>query len=92
MTDMVEKVARAMWDKRRDRLEGTKWGGLPAWEVETDELRDEVRAEARAAIEAMRDPTPEMLAVGIGGAEGVKRRLWHLMIDAAVSNTRESGE
>lgn len=79
---MIERVSAAMWEKRRERLEGTKWGGLVAWEAETEELRDEVRADARAAIEAMREPTDEMMAAV--GKTSLQGRIWHLMIAAAL--------
>jgi hypothetical protein len=53
---MVERVARAMWDKReaqfpeRVRLKFDPMPGDPIWPM------------ARAAIAAMGDPTPEMVA------------------------------
>lgn len=80
--DMIEKVARALCDDTLKRwrspiaLRAEPWRGfIPA---------------ARAAIEAMREPTEEMKAPDdvhwdyschvCGGAKDT----WHLMIDAAL--------
>lgn len=63
---MVERVAKAMWEKRREisRLD---------YEIELDEWGDGtvpagcgVLDEARAAIEAMREPTEQMRDHGKG--------------------------
>lgn len=96
--DMVEKVARAMWDKRREALLGLAWPPLSLWEHENEALREDVRAEARAAIEAMREPSGEMIEDGWSAVIGslndneAVARIYRAMIDAALSNTRESGE
>jgi len=54
-----------------------------------NEIRDEHREDARAAIEAMREPTDEMLDAG--NVEGTIEPLgasetWELMIDAALAS------
>ena len=69
-TEMVERVARALADSQG-------MGEFPGLEM--------YRVMARAAIEAMREPTEAMLEVGFGGATGVKRKLWQLMIDDALN-------
>lgn len=52
----------------------------------TGEADDGERAEsAREIIGLMREPTEAMLDVAGGGAKGVKRSLWRLMIDAAIN-------
>lgn len=69
--DMVERVARAIWDERcrhwgkyRKDLhepdsEGYDWGDLGL------SKRKELLREARAAIAAMREPTEEMGSAGL---------------------------
>jgi len=84
MTDMVERVARAC----HAAIEAT----LPArchqrWEDITLLAREAMFVRARAAIEAMREPTTEMLWAyelpNIGPDE--IRECWQAMIDAALS-------
>lgn len=88
---VVERVAEAMLNlhRRRNGLEPTT----------LDQMRDEHRAEwiedARAAIEAMREPTPGILAalrdnVPVYGHEWEYEEdeapiCWRAMIDAALS-------
>lgn len=76
-TTKVEHVARALafTDGHGDFLPGSE---ATSW-----------HEPARAAIEAMRWPTERMLEVGIGGARGVKLRLWQMMIDAALAEHDE---
>ena len=87
----VEEVARALcasdganWDAKTDSE--TANGCAP------DEQRDYWREKARAAIEAMREPTQAMLAAGKA------HRVWphvptiyNTMIDAALSEDKEQG-
>jgi len=54
---MVERVARAIY-------EGRNGVGAVAWAHRQDGYKDPYRADARAAIEAMREPTPEMAVAG----------------------------
>lgn len=79
MTRMVEQAAAAIM-------------ASPAWSSFWS--RDDARVFARAAIEAMREPTPEMLTAvgpmdgycGDEDATDVDHVLWwHDMIDAALS-------
>jgi hypothetical protein len=86
MSEMVERVAIAIA------------GGLNAWaEMWEESLREEYRIDARAAIEAMREPTDAMLergSVGLydcaahDGHGGVETSpplpVWQNMIDAAL--------
>lgn len=82
--ELIEHVAQAMWQQRR-RI---AWGAtinLPTWEEDTDALRDSVRSEARAAIEAMRElpsePGPRY------SAGEYSRRSHEAMIDDALGKT-----
>ena len=64
VSEMVERVARAIWAARRKR--GLVLGGpdIGDWEDENETLHENVRREAVAAIKAMEEPTEEMKYVG----------------------------
>ncbi len=91
MSEMVERVARAVWSKRRELAREWNLGKLPAWEDETEPLRDDVRAEAKIAIKAMREPiTIKMMAEG-GAAIRMHTKVtevWQAMIDAALEDPK----
>lgn len=108
--DMVERVARAMisagQERERQRLVGVPYVSdfyATPWEEAPIEAREEWLANARAAIEAMRDPTPKMLAAA-GKALSPDRRptdkwisvkakhglRYRSMIDAALSPSVET--
>ena len=72
MTDMIERVAAAMWERTHD-------GRWDDWGDGQDESRIIHRDDARAAIAAMREPTDSM-------TNGVdyRRGVWVNMIDAAL--------
>jgi hypothetical protein len=74
MTEMIERVARAMCDERCD------WG--------CRFVREYWITAARAAIEAMREPTDAMLEFrlffGSGEACQWAPHVWRAMIDAAL--------
>lgn len=75
MTSMVERVARAIC-----LADGLDDGLSNAFAVQkTDREWGEWVPLARAAIEAMREPTPEMVEAGAGYHEA-----WPFMIDAAL--------
>lgn len=79
MNEMIERVARAIC------LADT---GLP--EGETADAREWYRCAARAAIEAMREPTDAMLAEGgvamsFASHPSDANRSWRAMIDAALA-------
>jgi hypothetical protein len=83
---MVEKVARAI------DVAGTTWLNEQPWRVEWYDVPGEVLA--RAAIEAMREPSEEMLAAAESGytlsnpycdySEAAFKRAVERMIDAAL--------
>lgn len=101
MSEMLERVARALYDQeaersaKADRIIAAARGqpvGQPSIEP-YEECADAFRADARAAIEAMREPTEAMVA-----AAWVKRSsldeaptpgatfalMWRAMIDASL--------
>jgi hypothetical protein len=80
MTDtrtMVERVAQAI--ARAD---------LRTWEQLSDLVRDDFRAEARAAIEAMRVPTPGMIQAAETHRYNIEEtvaQFYRVMIKAALA-------
>ena len=82
MSDMIERVARALHDMH---------GAGPAYELAADDWRDM----ARAAIEAMREPTQKMRLAGIAEYSRpdptpehestlIFNAVWRAMADAAL--------
>ena len=77
--DMVEKVARALAERNNDYCER----GLLQWPAYEDD--------ARAAIAALREPTPEMVDAGLYEVNFIEtnsthvRNAWGAMIDAALT-------
>ncbi len=57
MTAVLEKIARAMWERNRVLCSGAI--ELAPWENENEQLRDSWRSYARAALLALRDATDE---------------------------------
>ncbi len=91
--DMVEKVARALanygWDTRSGKL--AEHNSAEFVEANWRAYEDQ----ARAAIEAMLEPTPEMIsAVWPDGASGhdvadLPTNVWDAMITAALAEQKE---
>jgi hypothetical protein len=88
---MIEKVARAIY-----AATAGAWCG-ETWEETGQGQRDNAMAEARAAIEAMREPTPEMIEAGAvhgtwsdrcdafeGAHEEAAKEVWQIMLSAAL--------
>lgn len=73
MSEMVERVARAMFEADR--------GG--SWDDVRENSKAMWRSFARAAIEAMREPTEAMINVGWRSMND-ERLPWEVMIDAAL--------
>lgn len=91
MSEMLEKVARALWEIR-------PWGdedseqGIPTWDTVPEDWKAAYIDMARAAVRALREPTEEMLeAVDCGGVrrQWLSGRMhvgsWHAMIDSILS-------
>lgn len=89
--EMVERVARAIYEGRNGK-------GCKPWSLLTNAHKDPYRGDARASIEAMREPTEAMLAAAseadalnwsLEDGEGLDGVSWDLayqaMIDAALS-------
>jgi hypothetical protein len=82
MSEMVELVARAMAEKQR---------GWDVWDEISDDSdtdyigKNEFRDLARAAIEAMREPTEMMMDAGHGEIlEQSTLPVWQAMVDEAL--------
>ena len=83
MTDMIERVAAAMWERTHD-------GRWYNWGDGQDESRIIHREDARVAIAAMREPTDAMLEAGNQTLRAFSCWCcWQAMIYAAL---RESNE
>ena len=89
---LIEKMARAIYDHA-----ASKPPGKPNWDGATEDVREWIRGHARAAIQAMREPTPGMIGASVrnselggvassdlGGAFGLIEELWQAMIDQAI--------
>ena len=81
--DMVERVAFAIAKARRD-AEG---------QVRPSQLYEHL---ARAAIAAMREPTPQMLDAGANEfrllrVDNFEQDVWDAMIDAALTSSEPQG-
>jgi hypothetical protein len=98
MTDMIERVAMAMYHST-----GVEFGLASEWGDHGAEAKDEWRHIARAAIAAMRDCTPEMLDAGSAAhpAGGYRRETllndiieceWVAMVDAALECSTKPDE
>jgi hypothetical protein len=84
---MVERVARALFEEEWDDKSSEPWE-----RAEEDE-RAAWRKSARAAIEAMREPTGVMIAQGSWASDGRNeigstgaKNAWRKMIDAALTD------
>lgn len=84
MSEMIERVATAIYENRRRMYEDR----VPFKDLYPSAQRPYLD-EARAAIEAMREPTEEMIAAGARGSgedsQDVALGAWEAMIDAALS-------
>ena len=79
MTEMVNRVARALYEQS---------GAWMSWDKMGERDRDKWRASARAAFLAMKEPTDAMVGAGV---EGWKingylsiQFVWPCMVDAAL--------
>lgn len=65
----LERVARAMWDARRDRQPARLGGSdLNSWEAALPREREAALAMARAAITALMEPSTASLDAGVACA------------------------
>lgn len=83
MSEMVERLARALWTGRMHTNADTG-----SWEVLNDVFRDEHRNEVRAILRAIREPTSGQLAAFARACDGngfcLVKTGWKAMIDAAI--------
>lgn len=81
MSEMVERAARAICKKRFCN------GGIDdnGWDDCSAALKADYMSEARAAIEAIREPTKKMVSVGLEYIEeGDPIEAWQAMIDESL--------
>ena len=97
MSEMIERVARALAER-----EGINWEAIPVGGSTARQWRRDERTywldQAAAAIKAMREPSEAMTCTGFDAAMGeisddfdrievqssIGRTVWHRMIDAAL--------
>ena len=79
---MIERVGRAIYEKRNGA--GCRpWSSLPATH------RDPYRSDARAALEAARDPAECMMVAACHASNANMDESWRAAIDAALSEGQE---
>jgi hypothetical protein len=79
---MVERVGEAIW-KARQEAHG-RWPDDGVLAAQPEQVRDWVRAEARAALEALKVPSEAMVAKGGPPGRG-NRAIFTAMINTALS-------
>jgi hypothetical protein len=88
--DMVERVARAM----RGKYNADFLSGVELRPFEESSARDAWVACAIAAIEALREPTDDVLRADAGTSTTDSKRwkaaLWQAQIDSILKSTRET--
>lgn len=78
---MIEKVARATYNKFMEGVEDLE----PSWDELPEDHQFRLKEAAKAAIEAMREPTEEMIEPFKSTASNEYiLRCWSDMIDAAL--------
>jgi hypothetical protein len=88
MTEILDRVAESMADKT-----GLVWALLPDGRDSIcghgmpEGCKDHWVRLARAAIEAMREPTPVMLKAAPNLMKSMAKKDWQAMIDAALGDT-----
>lgn len=81
MSEIVERVARALFRASNEFFDEND----PAWAVAEAEDKDYWLVKARAAITAMREPTPQMVEEGsIYCCAGCAKGSWKDMISEAL--------
>ena len=94
MSEMVDRVAKAIYGVVAPQMGlDDSWEGLADWAKmdgypHASHLHELMLAEARAAIEAMREPTQAMNEAGDLHAVsfGLAAEVWAAMIDTALSD------
>jgi hypothetical protein len=85
MTDLIERVAKAIYEDRNG-------AGCMPWGRRDEAHKEPYRSDARAAIEAMREPTEEMGKAGadhVRNVSGGMSGIYRAMIDAALGGRDE---
>lgn len=91
MNDMIERVAEALWSADAERCHSKR---REPWSDVSESVKDDWRFNARAAIQAMREPTDEMVSSGQSAGQSVQPTYltaestierWQAMVDTALS-------
>lgn len=84
---MLEKAAKAMWEENRIRCARVQIE-LPEWGKDRPQLREDWLAFAKAALEAIREPSEEaLIASGMPDADAreLARYIWAYMVRAVLT-------
>lgn len=81
MSEMIEKIARAICDAGRE--------DDPQFDLMSAQVKESYRHEARAAIEAMREPSKAMVEAGDTALENVTDSDWDSGADGNGHNSHE---
>lgn len=84
MSEMVERVARALWERHMDPDE--------PWATVDEFWRETYLEKARAAIEAMRQPTIEMLKAMVGVSYSATTPMMEDAFNAAINAALGDGQ
>lgn len=91
-SEMQERVARAIYEGRNGRK-------CVPWARQPEAHKEPYRADALAAMEAMREPTQEMIGVGqrawmddYGGDDAISEEIWTAMLDAEIEAAKKGSQ
>ena len=90
MSEMVDRVARCLWDEMSKSLAETTGMPLPDWDDPKAVMlgKDRAYSHARAVIYETREPTSSMIEAGVEAhyRDGVREFVagWHAAIDEAL--------
>jgi len=74
MNDSIERMSRAAYEKWIEGVESQE----PPWDQMSEDFKDRMREGQRAAIEAIRVPTHEMVMAGLGRTTS---KVWDAMVE-----------
>lgn len=87
MTTLIERAAQAAYEAAYK----ARWGGSGCWDVESESTKAMARIQARAVLEAIREPTEAMIEAArvirpmCDDPPTSAEDYWDAMIDAALA-------
>ncbi len=94
MNEIVDRIAKVLCERAVAENDPQSDFNMLSWSALSEEGKDEWRSDARAVIEAMREPTNSMMEAGSFAmpiVEGYsmpddEKNVWQAMIDAALAS------